>query len=160
MQWEHDAIISGQWWRIVTGNFAHTNIYHLTMNLLGLWIICFIFRTHLKVKSFCCILLCLSTLIGISLLFTSIDIYVGLSGVLHGIFAYYALVEYRQGNKSSIWLVIGVVVKVLWEQVFGSQTGSEGLIGASVATSAHLCGVIGGLALGFFDINHLNKRTS
>ncbi|WP_241796549.1 rhombosortase [Vibrio rumoiensis] len=149
MLWDHSAILTGQVWRIVTGNFTHTNLYHLGMNLIGLWLICYIFKPELRVKSFSLIVACLSFSVGTLLLITSMQIYVGLSGVLHGLFACYALTEYRKGNKNSLWLVLGLIIKIAWEQAFGSPTGSEALIGASVAINAHLFGCLTGFTLSF-----------
>ncbi|MGO1191382.1 rhombosortase [Vibrio casei] len=149
MLWDRDAILTGQVWRIVTGNFAHTNIYHLGMNLIGLWLICSIFRPELKPRSFLLIIGCLALAVGTLLLTTSMYIYVGLSGILHGLFACYALTEYRKGKKASLWLVLGLLTKILWEQLFGSPTGSEELIGASVAINAHLFGCLTGYILSF-----------
>nr|WP_244943733.1 rhombosortase [Vibrio algivorus] len=147
MQWNHNAIMTGQWWRIVTGNLTHTNLYHLAMNVAGLWVISFIFRANLEARQFLLVFtgLCLS--VGSLLLFTSMQIYVGLSGVLHGLFAFYALVEYRLGRKSNALLLTGLTAKILWEQWFGSATGSEALIGAKVAIDAHLFGAISGAVL-------------
>lgn len=147
MQWDHNAIMTGQWWRIVTGNLTHTNLYHLSMNLLGLWIISFIFRAHIEARQFLLVFIGLCLSVGSLLLFTSMQIYVGLSGVLHGLFAFYALVEYRLGRKSNALLLIGLTAKILWEQWFGSATGSEALIGAKVAIDAHLFGAISGVVL-------------
>lgn len=147
LQWDHQAIISGEWWRIVTGNFTHTNLYHLIMNIFGLWIIGFIFRAQLESRSLLLIILGISTAIGSLLLLTDLSLYVGLSGVLHGLFGFYALKEYHSGRQSSLYLVIGLLIKILWEQNFGSPTGTQSLIDAPVALNAHLFGTLSGLIL-------------
>lgn len=147
MQWDHNAIMMGQWWRIMTGNLTHTNLYHLSMNVLGLWIISFIFRDHIKARQFLLVFIGLCFSVGGLLLLTSMQIYVGLSGVLHGLFAFYALVEYRLGRKSNALLLIGLTAKILWEQWFGSATGSEALIGTKVAIDAHIFGAISGAVI-------------
>lgn len=143
-QWDRSAIIDGQWWRIVTGNLTHTNLFHLGMNLFGLWFICFIFRAQLYWQSLLLLIIGLSFSVGGLLLLTSMQVYVGLSGVLHGLFAFYAIQEYRLGRKSSAYLVAGLVLKIIWEQCFGSPTGSESLIQAKVAINAHLFGAVAG----------------
>ncbi|MFV0448763.1 MAG: rhombosortase [Vibrio sp.] len=145
MIWQADAITNGQWWRIVTGNFTHTNFAHLLMNLLGLWAIGYLFRP--KPRYFARLTLLISTWIGLSLLLTNMSSYVGLSGTLHGLFAFYALKEALEGRKSSWLLVIGVMLKVVGEQLFGASTSTAELIGARVATEAHLSGLIIGLLL-------------
>lgn len=144
-QWDHNAIIAGQYWKILTGNLTHTNLYHLGMNVFGLWIICFIFRAQLHPRPFLLILSGLCVAVGSLLLLTSMQLYVGLSGVLHGLFGFYAMQEYHSGRKSSFYLVIGLALKIVWEQSFGSPTGTEALIHAKVAIDAHLIGAISGI---------------
>ncbi|NIY91863.1 rhombosortase [Vibrio diazotrophicus] len=145
MAWQADAIENGQWWRIVTGNFTHTNFAHLAMNLLGLWVIGYLFQP--KPRNVAVLTLLISSWIGISLLFTNMVNYVGLSGTLHGLFAFYALKEALDGRKSSWLLVIGVILKVASEQLFGASASTAEMIGARVATEAHLSGLIIGLLL-------------
>ncbi|MBD0785175.1 rhombosortase [Vibrio sp. Y2-5] len=145
MAWQAGAIENGQWWRIVTGNFTHTNFAHLAMNLLGLWVIGYLFQP--KSRNFAVLTLLISSWIGLSLLLTNMSSYVGLSGALHGLFAFYALKEALDGRKSSWLLVIGVILKVASEQLFGASTSTAEMIGARVATEAHLAGLLGGLLL-------------
>ncbi|RQW64238.1 rhombosortase [Vibrio viridaestus] len=145
--WNRYAIEHFQWWRILSGNFAHTNFDHFAMNILALWIIAYIFRPrgslYLKVT------LLTSFTVGLSLLCSSLDNYVGLSGALHGIFAYFAFNEALNGRKGSWLLVIGVIGKVVWEQTFGPSAYTQELIGARVAIQAHLAGLISGLVFSF-----------
>ncbi|WNJ95718.1 rhombosortase [Vibrio ruber] len=145
--WDRHAITQGQWWRIVTGNFTHTNTVHLAMNLIALWLITLIFRP--AARALWQQLLLLSLLIGIGLFWTDLYFYVGLSGTLHGLFASFALREALKGRKSSWLLVAGVCGKVLWEQNFGASETTQALIEAPVAIQAHLLGLAGGLLLGF-----------
>ncbi|WP_245879931.1 rhombosortase [Vibrio gangliei] len=144
-EWNRLAMSNGQWWRIVTGNFTHTNLYHLAMNLSGLWLIHYIFRQHIQARTLFLVILLLSCAVGGLLLLSSLQLYVGLSGVLHGVFGFYALLEYQNGRKSSLLLVVGLVIKIIWEQILGSPTGSESFIEAPVATQAHLFGALSGL---------------
>ena len=150
--WQNELIEQGQWWRILTGNFTHTNWIHLAMNILGLWVISYLFRPN--PKSLICALLIASLSVGMLNLTTSMSSYVGLSGTLHGIFAYYALCESLSGRKSSWLLVGGVLVKTIWEMTIGaSQTTSE-LINAAVAVESHLFGVLTGLILALITNKH------
>jgi len=142
-EWRADYIEQGQWMRILSGNFAHTNFAHLTMNLAALWIIAFIFRP--SVRSYATLLLLISIGVGIGILYTPIQHYVGLSGTLHGLFAYYALREALQGRLSSWVLVIGVIVKVVCELTVGSPISTAEMINARVAVEAHLFGVVNGI---------------
>ncbi len=153
--WVLPAIEQGQWWRILTGNFTHTNFAHLTMNLAAFWIIATLFRPGWR--SLLVLLLAIGAIIGITCLFTNMYSYVGLSGVLHGIFAYYALQELLQGRKASALLIAGLVGKITWEQCFGGSASTAALIGASIATGAHLTGAISGM-LGAIGYHWLQKK--
>ncbi|SNX47568.1 hypothetical protein VTH8203_01178 [Vibrio thalassae] len=115
------------------------------MNLAGLWVICYLFRPSWR--STVIVTLISATVIGITLLFTDIRYYLGLSGVLHALFAYGALQEALQGRKSSWLLVLGVTIKVAWENIYGASEATSQLIAAAVATQAHAIGFSVGLAL-------------
>lgn len=143
VNWHRHLIEQGQWWRILTGNFTHTNFAHLSMNLAGLWVICFVFKP--KAKSLLLALLASSVTIGVLNLFTTMNGYVGLSGALHGVFAYFATLEALEERKSSWLLVAGVMLKVAWELTMGAAQSTSQLINAQVAVEAHLFGALSGL---------------
>ena len=79
------------------GNFTHFNLHHLCENLIGLFIIWFFFysssvdgfldKTASLLVSALSVTICLY-------FFTNIDEYGGLSGALHGMVAYAALLRY------------------------------------------------------------------
>ena len=146
-EWHRQWISDGQWWRILSGNFTHTNFAHLAMNLAGLWVITFIFKP--SEKSLLVILLVTSLAVGLLNFFSDMTSYVGLSGVLHGLFAYFALQEALRGRNSSWLLVVGVIAKVTWELTVGASQSTSDIIQARVAVESHLFGVISGLILAF-----------
>ncbi|SHO56029.1 hypothetical protein VQ7734_01792 [Vibrio quintilis] len=115
------------------------------MNLAALWLISLIFRPSPR-HALVIIGVC-SLSIGISLFWTDIIRYVGLSGVLHGLFAGYALLEILAGRRSSWLLLAGVAGKVGWEQCFGASPTTVALIQAPVAIQAHLAGFISGIVI-------------
>nr|WP_244204751.1 rhombosortase [Vibrio rhodolitus] len=156
-EWRIDSIEQGEWLRILSGNFTHTNFTHLAMNLGALWIMAFIFRP--SAISYAILLLIISLGVGTGLLFSSIPIYLGLSGSLHGLFAFYALSEALQGRKSSWLLLAGVVIKVIWEMTQGASVSTAELIDARVAVEAHLTGVLIAIPIaGLNYIYHKNGR--
>lgn len=148
-EWHAYNIRHGEWWRIVTGNLTHTNFAHLGMNLAGLWVIGFIFRP--SVRNFSIVFLVLCTFVGAMNLFTNMSVYVGLSGVLHGLFGFWALAEVFDGRRSSLVLVGGLIAKVAWEQFYGPSTSTAAMIGARVAIDAHLFGAIGGMGMAWLE---------
>ena len=155
--WNIRLIEQGEWWRILSGNFTHTNNIHLVMNMAALWVIAFLFRP--TSKSLFLILLSSALFVGSSLLYSNLGIYAGLSGVLHGLFTFYALSEVFEGRKSSWLLVIGVVVKVTYEQLFGAPASTAELINAKVAIEAHLAGVIFGVIAAVVVAVHKRRQS-
>ena len=143
--WQRPLIADGEIWRLVSGNLTHTNWPHMIMNSLGLAIITFIFRRYFTSQRLGLLILTISGFIGISLLLSSMEWYAGLSGVLHGLFAWGAIQDIKAKDKLGWVLLIGVIAKVLWEQVSGGSASSAELIGARVAVEAHLVGVLGGV---------------
>lgn len=145
LRWESDLFSSYQWWRLFSGNFTHTNLYHLGMNLAGLILISYVFTPRVRQLQLHTGLLALC--VGAGLLLTSTHIYYGLSGVLHGLFALYALQEVMQGKKSSLLLLMGLGIKLALEQQGDFTLSSAQWIGARVSTESHLIGAIAGLAM-------------
>lgn len=112
------------------------------MNLAGLWIICYLFQpTRKQLIS----ALALNSLVtGLALLLSSIQVYVGLSGTLHGLFGLFALREALNGRNSSWLLVVGLIAKIAWEQLVGPSSTTGELINARIAIEAHLAGALAG----------------
>lgn len=156
--WHASAIEQGQWWRILTGNLAHTNFSHWVMNIAALWLICFVFKPN--ARQLLLPLTLVSLAVGVMIFASDIQIYLGLSGALHGLFTYYALNEAIFGRRSSWLLVLGVIGKVGWEWEFGASASTAELIGAPVATQAHLAGVISGLLLSLIQCRLAKIRAS
>ncbi|MGX9417427.1 rhombosortase [Vibrio sp. RC27] len=153
MIWDRELILDGEWWRILTGNLTHTNLPHLIMNVAALWLIGIIFQSH--PFQLLVITIALSIIVGGALIpFSNIDQYVGLSGTLHGLFVYGALQELMKGKASSWLLVLGIIVKVGWEQWAGPLASTEEMIDAPIAIEAHLIGLVAGIFLAFITPNH------
>jgi len=71
--------------------------------------------------------------------------YVGLSGVLHGLFIYGAIREIRFFPFSGYVLVLVLAGKLFWEYMNGAMPGSEEMTGGRVLVEAHLYGAMAGL---------------
>ncbi|MDU0355165.1 rhombosortase [Paraglaciecola aquimarina] len=90
--------------------------------------------------------------------------YVGLSGVLHGLFIVGAYKDIINHMYSGWLLLIAVWIKVLYEQFSGQNQQVASLIDANVAIDAHLFGSISGaIIVVFFSFCQiyikLNKRS-
>jgi rhomboid family GlyGly-CTERM serine protease len=77
--------------------------------------------------------------------------YVGLSGVLHGLFIYGAIREIRFYPFSGYVLVLLLVGKLFWEFMNGPLPGSEEMTGGNVVVDAHLYGAMAGFVSVFLS---------
>ena len=73
--------------------------------------------------------------------------YVGLSGILHGLFVWGACKDVENREKTGWLLLIGITIKVAAEQFGGDTSDIANLIDASVAIDAHLFGAFSGLVV-------------
>lgn len=94
LMWDRGALGHGQFWRGMTAHLVHLNMMHCLKNLLGLLLICEYLWHELRLFDVC--VLTLWTAAGVSLmlwwLVPDVGWYLGLSGVLHGLWAGSALV--------------------------------------------------------------------
>lgn len=147
LAYQRSAINDGEWWRLASGNLLHTNQWHLLMNLAGLWVVLFLHHFHYRLKGLSALffILCLFEGIGLYVGYPQLLCYVGLSGMLHGLFAYGAVQDIVRKLRSGYVLLVGVIIKVGHEQLYGASSDVTAMIGARVATEAHLVGLICGL---------------
>ncbi|MGS2720194.1 rhombosortase [Paraglaciecola aestuariivivens] len=142
-------ITNGQWWRLITGHFLHTNTTHLTLNLLGLVLLWALHGQYYSLKGYIAIWLALTlgTATGLLIFAPNLVHYVGLSGALHGLFIMGAYYDIKHKLRSG-WLILIVVwAKVIHEQIFGASQDVAELIEANVAIDAHLYGAITGTSI-------------
>jgi rhomboid family GlyGly-CTERM serine protease len=142
-----EAIRAGELWRWLTGNVVHLGWIHLVLNLAALWVISVIFPPlHTGTLRFVALVLAaLSVGLGLTLFSEEIAWYVGLSGVLHGLFAAGVLAELRNRRIDTLILGMGLLVKLGYEQWIGAMPGSERITGGMVVVDAHLYGAVGGV---------------
>jgi len=149
LEFDRSAIYQGQWWRILSGHFMHTNTWHLVMNIGGLALITLLHGTYYRPLQLWGILLFGNILIGLALLFWSpqISIYVGLSGWLHALLVCGCCIDIQRQWSSGWLILLAVFGKVVWEQWQGASQDVVTLIEAEVATDAHMYGAVIGLLL-------------
>lgn len=157
--YQRQLITQGEVWRLLTGHFLHTNGFHLLLNLAALLMLWALHGHFYSIKNYCALFLfcALATSVGIFYFNPSLIQYVGLSGVLHGIFVFGATMDIIAKDKTGILLFIGVWLKIAHEQVYGASTDVSDLIEASVAVDAHLWGAIGGLVFAVIYITLLRN---
>lgn len=133
-------------WRLLLGHFVHHGWPHLLMNAaaLGLWFA--IWRETPASRLSSLLIVALGTGAAVALV-SERSFVVGLSGLLHGLFAASAMHALRAPDERvfSSLVLLCIVAKLVAEQLFGAPTGTEALTGLPVAIEAHLCGaVVGG----------------
>jgi rhomboid family GlyGly-CTERM serine protease len=146
LRYQADAIKDGQVWRLITGNFVHLGWAHTFMNLLGLGLIWGLFWGCFSQRQWLIITLvsCLAVSLGLLAFDPKLEWYVGLSGMLHGLFVAGAVGGIRRGDRREAILLVAIVGKLIWEQTYGAMPGSAEMAGGPVVVDAHLFGAIGG----------------
>lgn len=147
--WDRTAIENGQWWRVLTGNITHTNLIHMLMNLSALWILAVLHKMYYQDKTLILLTGFMMPVIGLLMFFTPYSSYAGLSGVLHGLFAFGIIrdIQYKQPlGYLLLVLFFGKLIGELWT-LGGSFNAS--LIDAHVAYQAHWAGALIGVFSAF-----------
>lgn len=152
--YQRNFVETGQWWRIITAHFMHSNVIHFGVNIVGLFLLWLLHGDYVKPTSFFIniFILCVGISSCIYLWSVSTYWYVGLSGVLHGLFAWGVIVDISLKRKTGYLLLIGLVIKIVDEQFFSSSQYMSNLIDVSVAIDAHFYGALIGLILGLVKI--------
>jgi rhomboid family GlyGly-CTERM serine protease len=152
LAYDKQQLVGFQLWRLITGHFLHTNHIHLVLNLAGLTLLWALHGHYYQRSQYLIILLllCLGTSGGIYFFTPQMQWYVGLSGVLHGLFIIGAYLDIQNKLKTGWIMLIGVWLKVLHEQIYGASESVAELISANVAIDAHLFGTISGCIIIFY----------
>jgi rhomboid family GlyGly-CTERM serine protease len=149
LRYERGALAAGQWWRLLSAHLVHLDMRHAVLNAAGLALMWMLFARDYSTKAWLAIVLGAIAAIdaGLWLGDSTIQWYVGSSGVLHGVMAAGALAHLRGGERDG-WLLAGLLAaKLLYEQAVGALpfSGSD-----PVVVDAHLYGVAGGAAVAAF----------
>jgi len=152
-----------QWhlWQLFSAHLTHSNLWHLSLNIGGLWLIWLLFGEVFEIKALLFTLVACSAGLSVALLlFTDTAPYLGLSGTLHGLFAYALVRELPSKRPTTFLLMFAALYKLLYEQFGGSVASTEALIGVRVAIDGHLWGAIIGVVCGcvYFIMPRLNKK--
>ncbi len=152
LAWDRLAIADGEFWRLLTGHLVHTNWTHVAMNLGGLGLLTIALGRSLSARRWVVAAVGSGLAIGLWLYFLTTwpDTYVGLSGVLHALFATALVVATHARQLLALILLLALCVKVVLEVAFNGSEVTESLIGVPVVTSAHLIGVAFGSVAGIW----------
>jgi len=142
---DRGLIEQGQIWRLLTGHITHLNWSHFWLNMAGVLMVMVFFASYQSSTYWLGAMVFIALLSSAGLMLDmQLDRYVGFSGVLHGLFIIGARFELRRYKWSGVVLLVLIVAKLIWEQVFGAMPGSEEMTGGRVAVNAHLYGAVAG----------------
>ncbi|MFT5839718.1 MAG: rhomboid family GlyGly-CTERM serine protease [Flavobacteriales bacterium] len=162
LTYDRSQLNNFQWWRLITGHFLHTNNMHLLLNTLGLTLLWALHGHYYQTLQYLIqfFLLCLGTSIGLYLFDEQMQWYVGLSGVLHGLFVIGTYFDILKKFKTGWLMLICIWLKVIHEQVYGASQDIAHLIAANVAIDAHLFGTVTGciIIVYYFVSNKIKSR--
>lgn len=148
LRFDREQMVAGeQLWRWFTAHIVHASWSHTLMNLAGLWVVWMLFSPRLNGRLGWLIAASSMLIMNLGFWFRDIDLYwyVGMSGMLHGFFAAGALHEVWRGLRGGHWLLLGLVLKLGYEQFAGALPFTESASGGPVWVNSHLYGAIGGL---------------
>jgi rhomboid family GlyGly-CTERM serine protease len=143
LRYDRLALGHGQLWRLVTAHLVHLDVRHALLNILGLALMWALFARDYRPLQWGLIVLGAMAGIDLGLWFadSTVEWYVGSSGVLHGVMAAGTVAALRRRRGEGLLLLAVLVLKILYEQRYGALplSGSD-----PVVVDAHLYGAIGG----------------
>jgi rhomboid family GlyGly-CTERM serine protease len=149
LRYDRAALAAGEAWRLLTAHLVHLDLRHALLNCLGLVLMWGLFARDYSPRQWLVIVLAASFAIdaGLWLCDSTVQWYVGSSGVLHGVMAAGTLAHLRRREGDGWILAAFLAGKLAWEHWVGALplSGSD-----PVVVDAHLYGVLGGLAAAAF----------
>ena len=143
LRYQSKEVDSGEWWRIITANFCHSNWNHFGLNMVGVLLIDYLFQPIVSIKTRSA-LLAFCILVNTILLhsFLNLHWYVGMSGALHGFLIGNALFSLKKARWLGVATILVVSAKLITELNWEINSATAGFIDANVVEEAHLFGAI------------------
>jgi rhomboid family GlyGly-CTERM serine protease len=153
LRYDRQLTAEGQVWRLLTACFVHLGWAHLALNAAGLLLMSWIFAGDWPPYRWLLALVVagLVSTLGVHLGNPRVFWLVGLSGALHGLFAFGAIGWIRMGDRTGWALLAGLAAKIVYEQIAGGLPVSAAIVGGAVVEDAHLWGVAGGVLAAGLD---------
>lgn len=147
LRYSRTEIQGGAYWRLLTGHLVHFDMAHATLNVAGLILLWLLFVADARARQWACVACVSAVSISTALWCYHPEIawYLGLSGVLHGVWAAASVHALTRWRLEAIVSGALLCCKLLIESRFGAL--SDPLLGHAlpVVVVAHLYGAIGGL---------------
>ena len=156
LRYERAAVDAGEWWRLVTANLVHLGGWHWLLNALSLGLLVLLCPERLPPSEWLVRVLAIGAgmTFGLHLAVPALGSYVGLSGLVYGLFVLGFGRQIAAGDRFAIACLAFVAARIVWELVWGAPQSEQDLIGGAVVAESHLTGVIAaalyGVATGAF----------
>jgi rhomboid family GlyGly-CTERM serine protease len=149
LRFDRAALLDGELWRLFTAHLVHLGWAHWALNAMGL-VLCGVLANPLPSPGR--LLARLAVLgLGVSLMLLAFDPslthYVGLSGVLYGLFVLTLWPQARRGDVLGGVALATVLGWMTWQWVVGPVASEVALIGGAIVAQAHAYGVAGAIVL-------------
>jgi rhomboid family GlyGly-CTERM serine protease len=145
LRYERASILRGEWWRLLSAHFVHLGMTHLLLDGSALLLLWALYARALSTRAWLLVALGSMAAIdaGLWWLVPQLQWFVGISGLLHGVWAAGAVQGARRREISG-WLLLAVLAaKLAREQYTGASLVVDSF---PVVPAAHLYGALGALA--------------
>lgn len=145
---DFEAVGRGQVWRLLTGHFVHLSPYHALLNVIGLFVYMALCPQLISAREWAIrwLVLCALTGIGLYVWVDDLNRYLGLSGVIHGLFFLGLWPLALRRDPVAIIALMYLLGKLIWEQAVGVPLSDQQAIGGPVVTESHLLGTLAAVA--------------
>lgn len=151
LRYDRGALLDGELWRLFTGHLLHLGLVHWALNAVGL-VLCALLanRVDTPIPSGWLLVRLAALGVGVSLMLLvfapEVSHYVGLSGVLYGLFVLVLWPQARRREPISMATLCIIIGWMLWQMLHGPARSETELIGGRIVAQAHLFGVLSAVA--------------
>lgn len=147
LRYERDAVMAGQVWRVLTAHVVHMSWPHLLLNGVALALLAALLGKQQRAPDWwlASFVSAIAVALGLLVCQPALDWYVGLSGVVHGLFAAGCVALLRRHPAAATLALLALAGKLAWEQTHPAAPAREALLGGTIVVAAHLYGAVGGL---------------
>lgn len=152
LEYQRNAILQGQLWRLLTGHFVHLTPWHLVMNLASLLMVWSCFLRRWTALQFLGVVFVAPLLISSLFLMTDQRLtgYAGLSGVIYTLLIAGLVCGWRREPGLRSVLLLMAVLRLGWEQSsLYNPDYLDSWLNGPVYPNAHLFGALVGGLLAF-----------
>lgn len=161
LRYDRSAITTGEWWLLLTGNYVHLGAYHALLNALGVLVYVLLCPEIVPWTVWLRRLLFLSfgMTLGLYIFVPTAAAYVGLSGVIHGLFVLGLMPQVLKKDLIALGCLTYLIGKIGWELFAGAPVSDEAALGGSVLVESHLFGTLSAFVYGFVFRSYTRAET-